>query len=363
MVQKLGFRNKVIYYSAPYVVFLLLLLGVDLVVRSFFPYVPSINLYVAGQTHADDKVGAVTYEGDPLLGWRLKANLTDHWWDYTMFSTNEQHFRHRAPIGRKGSDTLRIICLGDSITFGYRVPLSFPQNPQSYVRSELPYAWLLEDKLKKLYPGKKIEAIAMAVPGYTSHQGLAWLKRDIDWLEPDIVTVSYGWNDTDTRELPDKVTLTTDRLKVIARWLIAHSQAAIYATRWVQSIRSNKPANQPRIIQPRVSQEDYVDNTIAIAKLGREHGAKVIIIGQQYRDAVTHPPQARLISVYRKALATASQAADFDFLLIPELTEDSGNANEKLFGEIVHPNAAGHELIATRLEEMMVKRHFLEKGN
>jgi len=363
MARKLSFRKKVLFYSVPYVVLLLLLSGTELVVRVIYPHVPSINIYVAGRTHADDKVGASTYEGDPLLGWRLKADLNDHWWDFTVFSTNDRHFRHRKAIERKRPDTVRIVCLGDSIVFGYRVPVSFLENPQDYSRTDLPYAWLLEDKLNKRFPQKKVEAIIMAVPGYSSHQGLAWLKRDIDWLEPDIITVSFGWNDTDPRELPDKDTLPTNRLKVAARWLVAHSQAAIYAMRWIQSYRGNEQAGKPRVIQPRVSQTDYVENMMAMADLGRKHGAKVILIGQQYRDAITNPPQARQIADYRKALATASQEADVGFLSIPELTEDSGSTNESLFGELVHPNAIGHALIATRLEEMMIKRNFLENGS
>ncbi len=112
-----------------------------------------------------------------------------------MLSTNAQSFRGDYPITTKPRGTLRIICLGDSVTFGYRVPVVWPDKPTEYHPAWLPYPMLLEKQLRDANLGRRIEVITMAVPGYTSHQGLAWLRRDIDYLEPDLVIASFGWND------------------------------------------------------------------------------------------------------------------------------------------------------------------------
>ena len=35
--------------------------------------------------------------------------------------------------------------------------------------------------------------------------------------------------------------------------------------------------------------------------------------------------------------------------MIPELTEESGDTNQELFGEVIHPNERGHFLMANRV--------------
>src|SRR5262249_54878478 len=144
------------------------------------------------------------FEGDSLLLWRLKPNLDRAIWDFTVLSTNAQHFRAAYPVTNKPAGVFRIVCLGDSVTFGYRVPPVWPERPTDYNPEWLPYPMLLEKELRTANPGKQIEVIAMAVPGYTSHQGLAWLRRDIAVLEPDVLTVSFGWNDVSFSDVPDR---------------------------------------------------------------------------------------------------------------------------------------------------------------
>ena len=115
-----------------YVVFLLLLLSIELIARLTLPHLASLDLFVTTpqqKMQVANPQQAGIFEGDPLLLWRLKPNLDRAVWDYTVLSTNAQSFRADYPIGAKPAGTIRIICLGDSVTFGYRVPPVWPENP------------------------------------------------------------------------------------------------------------------------------------------------------------------------------------------------------------------------------------------
>jgi len=78
------------------------------------------------------------FEGDPLLGWRLKPNLDQVWWNFTTISTNHLHMRYMSLPKGPSKNRLRILCLGDSVTFGFQVPLSWPKTPYNYDYSALP---------------------------------------------------------------------------------------------------------------------------------------------------------------------------------------------------------------------------------
>lgn len=297
------------------------------------------------------------FEGDPLLLWRLKPNLDHAIWDFTVVSTNAQNFRAGYPIGAKPSGALRIVCLGDSVTFGYRVPPVWPDKPNDYDPEWLPFPMLLEKELRKANPNRRIEVFPMAVPGYTTHQGLAWLRRDIEHLQPDMVIASFGWNDASASDIPDRETIDTRWFPVASRWLIHHSQVFAHANRWLRS--RNGPSQAAGTPAPRVSETDYISNFKAIVNLARDHRASVIVIGAPYRDRTTNPPEAELMTRYRASLKSAMQQNQTPYLEILELTEAAGTVNAGFFGELIHPNHMGHRLMASELLKLMAQKRLL----
>ena len=54
----------------------------------------------------------------------------------------------------------------------------------------MPYPGLLKSTL-----GDDAEVLTAAVPGYSSHQGLLWLRRQLLAARPDVLVVYFGWND------------------------------------------------------------------------------------------------------------------------------------------------------------------------
>ena len=357
---KIPLRRRIVYLGVIYVVFLLLLLSVELVTRFTRPHIASLDLFVATPQQkmqvANPRQSGI-FEGDPLLLWRLKPNLDRAIWDFTVLSTNAQSFRADYPIGAKPSGTFRIVCLGDSVTFGYRVPPVWPDKPNDYNPDWQPFPMLLEKELRKANPDRSIEVFPMAVPGYTTHQGLAWLRRDIKFLQPDMVIASFGWNDVSVSDIPDRETINTRWFPVASRWLIDHSQAFAHATLWFRSRKGPTPVARAPV--PRVSESEYVDNFASIVNLARDHRASVIVIGAPYRDSITNPPEAQLMNRYRASLKSAMQQSQTTYLEILELTEAAGSVNEGFFGELIHPNHMGHRLMASELLKLMTQQRML----
>jgi lysophospholipase L1-like esterase len=357
---KIPLRRRLLYIGFIYVVFLLLLLSIEVITRLTLPRVESIEMFVntpQQRMQVATPQQSTIFEGDPLLLWRLKPNLGHAIWDFTVVSTNAQSFRADYPIAAKPPGTFRIVCLGDSVTFGYRVPPVWPERPTDYNPEWQPYPMLLEKELRKANPNRHIEVFPMAVPGYTSHQGLAWLRREISSLKPDVVIVSFGWNDASLSDAPDREAIDTRWWPVAIRWLIDHSQAFAHATRWLRSRNNPKPVARTPV--PRVSQKEYIDNFNAIVRLAKDHGTAVIVIGAPYRDSTTNPPEAQLMTQYRAWLKAEMQQSQTPYLEILELTEAAGTVNQGFFGELIHPNHMGHRLMASELLELMSERRLL----
>lgn len=361
-VQQIPRGGRILFLSVPYLLIVLLIDGIEVATRLFLPRIPPLEVLVDSPSLQQDLGGnkdSPLFIADPLLFWRVRPNLKEIYWDFTVISTNAQGLREDHDIGRKPQGSFRIVCLGDSVTFGFRVPMVFPEHPHDFDRTLFPYPELAEKKLRSANPGKRIEVIPLAAPAYSSYQGLNWLKRDIGSLEPDVVTVCFGWNDVCLRPVADRESMPVDFAHVAARGLLVHSQALAHFAKW----RHRKPAKEnphggPPV--PRVSKDDYVANLLEISKLARAHGAKVVWIGQVYQNAQSNPAEAKLVKEYRDSLREAAAANGILYLQIDELTETNSPMNISLFGELIHPNAAGHQVMARELLKFLDEHGMLD---
>jgi lysophospholipase L1-like esterase len=357
---RISIKRRLIYALIVYLCFLLILAGIEIGTRLMMAHINSLDLFVVTpqqKAQVADPKQATIFEGDPLLLWRLKPNLDHIVWDFTVLSTNAQHLRSDRPLQKKQAGDMRIVCLGDSVTFGYRVPTVWPDKPNDYDRQALPYPMLLEKELRAANPNRQIEVVTMAVPGYTSHQGLAWLRRDIDSLQPDLLIISFGWNDASLSDVSDSEAIKTNWRAVTVRWLVDHSQAFAHATHWLRA----RQAPNTRVVRqsPRVSEQDYLNNMMAMAQLGKQKQAAVIILAAPYRDKVTNAPEAALMQRYRADLRSISSQNGLPFLELPELTEAGYPLNKGWFGELIHPNDMGHRLITLELLKLLAQTRAL----
>ncbi len=122
---------------------------------------------------------------DPVIFWRQRSNL-DVLFHGVKIHTDAWGLRNQKLNLKKKENSLRIICLGPSSTFGWGV------------ENEKTYPYLLEKIIKSEHADfQDIEVINAGVIGYSSYQGKVFIKKNILQFKPDIIIVSYLINDID----------------------------------------------------------------------------------------------------------------------------------------------------------------------
>ena len=124
---------------------------------------------------------------DVYSGYRPKPYFSDHMLNLNSFGLRDNELDRNAHI--------KILALGDSCTFGWKVNTA-----------DMTYPALLERKLNRLMESSKnrvtVDVMNAGVPSYTVYQGFQFYMK---YLEPitkwDFVLVSYGWNETPGEEL------------------------------------------------------------------------------------------------------------------------------------------------------------------
>jgi lysophospholipase L1-like esterase len=83
----------------------------------------------------------------------------------------------------KPGGEFRILCIGDSVTFGFNVDQSdsYPERLQAALRAR--------------FPGRPIRVINAGTPGWSWLQGVLFLEREGLALHPDLVIMAHGAND------------------------------------------------------------------------------------------------------------------------------------------------------------------------
>jgi lysophospholipase L1-like esterase/pimeloyl-ACP methyl ester carboxylesterase len=86
--------------------------------------------------------------------------------------------------GLSGSEPLKIVCLGDSVTGVYY-----------HTGGRRAWPELLQQVLQQALPTLAVEVINSGISGHTTRDGLARFDRDVLQHQPQIVVISFGLND------------------------------------------------------------------------------------------------------------------------------------------------------------------------
>jgi lysophospholipase L1-like esterase len=354
-------RLRVLALVAPSLLFGLVLTAGEIATRWLLPPLNPLETFVRDPHQRmgfTDRRSVRIFRFDPELFWRLEPGLRDVVWDFTLVSTNDAGLRHPRELEAKPPGGFRIVCAGDSVTFGYRVPTVWADAPGAYSAGDVPYPRLLEQRLRAANPDREIEVIGLAVPGYSSYQGRLWLARELRRLQPDLVTTLYGWNDVNVRLATDADAMPAEWWRVALRGSVAASQGLL---RISEALQEPAVASLPRDADKtlRVPREAFVANHLEMNRQATATGARFVAIAPVYRDPVSIPGEAPRIAGHRDALREALGTRGIPWLEIPELTEAAHPANAPLFGEVIHPNARGHRLLTDRLLGFLDERGLL----
>jgi lysophospholipase L1-like esterase len=323
-----------------------LLLAGEAAVRLLLPHEDAVRFFADGGGHAHDAEGARSFMGDPDLGWRLRPGLRMNPWLGMPVTTTRDGFRsdHEFPRPPRGR---RVVCVGDSVTFGYGL-----------ISPDQVYPGVLERLLRERLGEPELDVVPMGVPAYSSLQGRLWLEREIAGLRPDLVTILFGFNDTAPGGR-DAIAFSTSPLRRAARHLVYESQALTHVLVAMRPLlASTSGAAAP--YHPRVTTAEYLDNIRSMIDLAQQHGARVVVLGQVFRDAnPERPEQNAMIGANRRALAAACAGWNVPYLEVTLLTEASAADNGGFFVDREHPGPLGQRLLAERLLDIIDERNLL----
>jgi lysophospholipase L1-like esterase len=278
---------------------LMILVPDDRLIWRTLPKIDRTYLDIFGPVHtADDRV-ALLRRFAPTVPAEFRGNPT---W---RIAINADGFRN-AEIGRKAADTIRIACVGDSWTFG--MPVDQDQTYPARLAEHLAH--------RTAHAARRYEVINFGVLGYTSFQGLQLLKSRVLDLQPDIVAIGFGMNDSEVAGYRDKDMVATSpprlgtRMKEAARDLESYKLLDYIALRVKFHPRAmgeyliedsndkGSGAVDYTTIEPwtRVAPADYERNMREMIEMSRSHGARVVLLDNELWDESPYHPVLQKLS-------------------------------------------------------------------
>jgi lysophospholipase L1-like esterase len=286
------------------------------------------------------------FVGDPELFWRLAPSVVLPEGDaaFRGLISNEQGLREDHVIPRaKPSGELRLLFVGDSVTFGYGV-----DRDETFVER-------VERELAARFPGKKVECINAGVPGYTLFQGARWLELEGWSYEPDLVVLNFGWNDRAEWEgRSDRERLAAWKRAEPPRWL-AWSALAALAT---DALVRDEPASGG---EPRLAPPDFAALLDELGARARERGVELLVLVGPARfnlnpDVVDNLRNFHQIELYefgKRTPFSADGGPGFVDGVAALRALAREHATDELLLDAVHPTAIGHAALAAALVERL----------
>lgn len=272
------------------------------------------------------------------LGMTFAPNCSATWTDPALSGQNSTTF-HTNALGLRDSDieddgAIRILALGDSCTWGWQVA------------QDEAYPQALQRLLDEAYGALRYRVINAGQPGYTSYQGLTFLRDTGLQLHPAIVIIGFGFNDSS--RLPDiEVSIARARalfpLVRVDDALLAHSKL----WQWLRTRFGPAPTNvvnrtallsfaaparadMPSQPMVRVPPDQFLRNLTAIVALCRAHGVKPLLLSFAGEPRKQHP--------YADAIGRVATAIDVPLVVYSGPRID-----------VIHPTRDGYAALAAAI--------------
>lgn len=265
-------------------------------------------------------------EPDPLLYWRLKPKKNG------FASVNSMGTRGKEFLKNKSSGVFRIICMGDSSTFG------------SYIGANNTYPMILQKLLNsRQNSSQHYEVINAGIPGYGTYQGMLYLQKKIISWQPDLVTVYLGHNQDyainryfDFEPLVKWPVVMQINNFLDQNYLYNLIKSLLLKIKIYLLIKTRKGFS---IIYRKSKYEMAKTHLLNMAKIAREQGFKIIFLN--YLVNAKDFGQGYLIN---RMIEAVSYEAKVPLVDVTKIFKD--NTGKNLFFDNVHPNIFGHRLIA-----------------
>ncbi len=281
-----------------------------------------------------------------------------------LFKSNSDGFRTKEISRKKEKGVFRIICLGDSATFGWGV------------NQEETFSKFLEDKLNSNSAQRRFEVLNLAIPGYTSYHGKAVFEHFALKYSPDMLILSFGGNDG--RPIPKKAKKILERGRKFQgiNYFLLNLKTYRFMRRLLyarhnpfKKIQEKKGANLD--MEAFVTPKEYQENLGSIIKTARERGIETLLLALccplDYLNAMTRI--SRRMNVDRingMKVLLESIPSIIEGKLYPNLAKhyrelygiENIEKRKMLYvtSDTCHPNVLGHKILADTLYDYMIKK-------
>jgi lysophospholipase L1-like esterase len=280
-------------------------------------------------------------EFDPVLFWRLKPELRgfrvegrirDHPMDFRVTT----HRSLRSPeVGAR--TRFRVLALGDSCTFGIGV-----EDGETWPAH-------LERRLRE--SGVDAEVVNAGVPGYTAFQGKRFLETRGLELAPDLVIVTFGFNDADDG-MPQS-DLETARALAQRDWTSVLSKSRLAQS--VSGLAQRPPPVRPK--RPRLTVPEYLETLGAIKGMCDARGIGMIVAIWPYEAQVRErAPDYVLLQISSARFCQERGVGGVD------LINAFLRADGPLFLDHIHASPLGCRVAAESLLPWVVERASRRSG-
>jgi lysophospholipase L1-like esterase len=306
------------------------------------PYVPT-ETRLAGGTEDWRLVHVMSddyREPDPVLLWRPVPRSP----------YGRQRFRGPDVAVPKPDGVTRLMCYGDSNTDGPLAGNAWPAQLGRLLGGD----------------GGAREVINAGVAGYSSYQGLQRLREEVEDYEPDVVLVSFGWNDAaNAIGPPDSAFASSSGFRsldpglVWLRRLLLKYQAYLVARRYLAAppVESSDPTS----FVSRVAVGEYESNLRTFVATARAHGATPVLLTRPHlassETLEQGPGWRRLVPSYNRAVLDVAQSTGA--LAVDVQRAFAGRP--ELFADECHFNEEGHAEMARLLADELGRAGVIDR--
>lgn len=233
------------------------------------PILPLTSNFISAHEHRY----ADWIEKDSDLLWRYRPSrvIDGKFMKPGRYTINSHGYRGPEFTPEKQPGVTRIVCLGESNTFGLGVA------------DDAVWPRQMEKKLNALDPQKrKWEVLNLAVTNYSTFQGFRQAREELPRLKPDIVMFCFSWAD----HQPSANGVPDENIDVGSSWQVnaCNFMNKSAAWRWIQvswsKIVPSAPPSEsiPGIDQRRVPSTEYSENIERISREALAVGARPITV-------------------------------------------------------------------------------------
>jgi lysophospholipase L1-like esterase len=284
---------------------------------------------------------------DPLLFWKLRSNLHTRSHvqgaDFELI-VNSKGLRSPELPFYKVPKEYRVLCLGDSITYGHGVDYSYC------------YPQQLKDLLQGAYADRKISVINGGCPGYSLWQGMQLYKSLGSKYRPDLVILGFIYADTGYEWKSDSQRALHNPFLRFLMPLLYKSELYLFLRNTKISLENPEglPPEDFEFKTQRVPLSEYRALLTEFARLVNAAGGKVIFLNL----AKSSPDPFDFYAQYRASLKEIAEGTHNYYIDMDELF--TARRSENLFLDRIHPNAQGFTLMAQAIFNLIKENKLVQ---